>query len=268
MFSAYAMPGAVALVEWLLAATLYAVGWYRMKYGLYRVGDGLVLAGLVTALAGVAWLAWDVSPDMVLARSSLATGLAVSALIVYAVLARRPTEGLPAAAMLVFAIPIQVYAVEQLCWRVEAVPLGVFLPVWMAFHALTGLIGYGGLAVSGMMIILSFALSRMGGKLSANQLAAAVGLPALEWRSLQIALVALSVSLSVGLIRLWWGLGQVVVGGFAWALITWLLLAAGAYGCMQGAIPRRPARGLLVLACVVSVVAVLSMAVSLTGTSP
>ena len=85
-------------------------------------------------------------------------------------------------------------------------------------------------------------------------------LSTLEWQSLQIALVALSASLSVGLIRFWWGLGQVLVGGSAGALVTWLLLTAGVFGLMQDAVPAHLARVLLVLACLVGVVALLTMA--------
>lgn len=266
MDSVYAIPGAVALLEWLLAAALYAVAWHRMKYGLNRMGDGLAVAGLVTSAVGIAWLAWDGLANLALGRSGLATGLAASTLIVYAVLAHRRMERLSAFLVLGFAIPIQAYAVGRLWWGVEAVPPGMFLPLWLAFRTLAGLVGYGGLAVGATMIVLSFVLTRMRGKLSVDRLTAAVGLPALEWRSLQIALVALSASLSVELIRSWWGLGQVMADGLTWALITWLLLTAGIYGLMQGGAPRRPARALLVLACVVELVAVLTMAGPLAGT--
>jgi hypothetical protein len=266
MDSIYAAPGTMVLVEWLLAAVLYTVGWYQSKYGLRRVSDGLALAGLVTALASVGWLAWDVSPKLALARSSLATGLAVSALAVYAVVAHRRTERLSALAMLGFAIPLQAYAVGRLWWGIEVAPPDIFLPLWMTLRTLTGLVGYGALIVAATVIILSFALSRTRGQLSMDQLTAAAGLSALEWRSWRIALIALSVSLSAGLIRSWWGLGQVMAGGFVWALITWLLLVAGAYGLTQGALPRRPARVLLVLACAVAIIAVLTMSDPLVGT--
>jgi hypothetical protein len=118
-----------------------------------------------------------------------------------------------------------------------------------------------------MMILLSFILTRIQNKLSTQHLTAAIGLPALEWQSWQIALVALSLSLSMGLVRIWWGLGQVIVGGVPWALITWLLLAASAYGLMQGATHRRSARAILVLACVIGIVSVLTMASAPMGAS-
>jgi hypothetical protein len=259
MGSVYAVPGAIALIEWLLATALYAFGWYRTKYSFNRVGDGLVLAGSVTSLAGVAWLAWDTSPKLALARSSLATGLAVSALAVYAVLARRRMERASALLVLGFAILVQAYAVGRLWWRVEVRPQEMFLPLWAGLHAGIGSVGYGALVVCLAMITHIFAFSRMRERLSVDQLSAAVGLRALEWQSLRIALVALSVSLSVELIRTWWGRGQVMTAGFVWALTTWLLLAAGAYGLMQGAIPRRPARALLILASVTAIIAVLAM---------
>jgi hypothetical protein len=268
MGSIYAAPGAVALVGWLLAAVLYAVGWYRPRYSLDRVRGGLVVVGLASALAGVAWLAWDVSPNLALTRSSLATGLAVSALVVYAILAHRPTDKLSALAILGFAIPVQAYAVGRLWWGVEVVPSGIFLPLWMALRTLTGLVGYGALIVAATAITLSFTLSRMRGQFFIHWLAAAAGLSTLEWRSWRIALVALGVSLSAGLIRSWWGLGQVMAGGFVWALITWLLLVAGAYGLTQGALRRRPARVLLVLAGVVAIVAAVTMSDPLAGTGP
>jgi hypothetical protein len=60
------------------------------------------------------------------------------------------------------------------------------------------------------------------------------------------------------LIYAWWGLGQVMADGLAWALIIWLLLAAGAYGLLQGAAPPRLARVLLVLAGVVACATIVS----------
>lgn len=265
MDSVYAIPGAVALVEWFLAGTLYVVGWYRTKPSLNRMADGLSLAGLVTALAGVAWLIWDVSTSLALARSSLATGLAVSALTVHMILARRRTERLSTLLTLGFALPIQAYAVGRLWWKIEVVPPGVFLPVWMAFRTLTGLVGYGCLVAGAALIILSFTPPKMRDRLSLDRLATAPRLLALEWRFFRVALVALTVSLSAELIRSWWGLGQVTGGGFIWALTTWLLLTAGGYGLIQGGVPRRLAYVLLILACVAGVVAALTMAGPLAG---
>jgi hypothetical protein len=263
----YVIPGVAALIEWLLATALYAVGWYRMKSGLNRFGNGLVVAGLVTALGGAAWLIWSGTLNPALIRSGLATGWAISALVVYAVLAHRRKERLSALAMLVFAILLQVFAVVGLLsqWGAETSLPEAFLPLWTALRTLTGLVGYGGLAMSAMLILLSFTLTRIQNRLSVEHLTAAIGLPALEWQSWQIALVALSLSLSIGLIRSWWGLGLVILGGVPWALITWLLLAASAYGFIQGAAHRRTARALLVLACAVGIVSVLTLAGPLAG---
>ena len=158
-------------------------------------------------------------------------------------------------------IPIQAVAVGQLFGRgVEVFLPKTFLPLWMLLRTLTGLVGYGGLAVSAMMILLISALARMKERLSVDQLAAGIGLRALEWKSWQIALVALSVSASIGLIRAWWGTGQVMLGGNNWALITWLLVAASAIGLMQGATAPRLARVLVVLACMVGAFSVLTVA--------
>ncbi len=254
----YVIPGIVALVEWLLAAILYAIGWYRLKSGLNRFGDSLVAAGLVTALGGVVWQVWASALHPGLIRSSLATGLAGSALVVYAAIAHRRDERLSALAMLAFAIPVHAFAIAQwLWWGTGASLPEAFLPLWTALRTLTGLVGYGGLAMSAMMILLSFILTRTQKRLSVEHLRAAKGLPVLEWKSWQIALVALSLSLSVGLIRTWWGLGQMIAGGMSWALITWLLLAASAYALMQGATHRPLARALLFLAGGVGIVSVL-----------
>jgi hypothetical protein len=260
MDSVYAIPGAVALVEWLLAAALYTVGWYRTRYDSNQVADGLALAGLVTALAGVVWLTWDVGANLWLARSSLATGLAVSTLAVHLALSHRRTERLSSLFTLAFAIPVQAYAVGRLWWQVEVVPSTEVLPFWTALRTLTGLVGYGSLTTGVALITLSYIVARMKSRISVDRLMPTAGLPALEWRSSQIALIALSISLWVGLIRSWWGLGQVMVDGFGWALVTWLLLVAGTYGLMQGAVPRGLARALLALACAVGLAAVLMMA--------
>ncbi len=256
----YAIPGIVVLVEWILAAVIYAVGWYGPKDDLNPVGDALAVAGVVTALVGIVWLAWSAPADLALIQSSLATGLAVSTLTIYAVLSRRPRQRLSAFAVLTFAILVQAYAVGRLWLGGEAIQPEIILPAWMVIRTVTGLAGYGGLAVAATLILLSFALSRIEGTLPDDRLKAFRDLSTLEWQSLQIALVALSASLSVGLIRSWWGLGQVLVGGSAGALVTWLLLTAGAFGLMQDAVPLRLARVLLVLACLAGVVALLTMA--------
>ena len=257
----YAIPGVVALIEWLLAAALYALGWYRARFSFNRVGDSLVLAGIVTSLAGVAWLTWNISPWLLLARSSLATGLAISALAIYAVLAYRRIERLSAFLILGFAIPAQAYAIGRLWWKIEAAPEEIFLPLWMAFRAATGLLGTGALGVSVAMIVLAFAFYRVRDHLPQERLLpGAAGLSALKWQSLRIALAALSVSLSFEVIRSWLGLGQVLRVGFVWSLITWLLVVAGAYGLMQGAIPRRAAHAILILAFAVAIGAALTMA--------
>ena len=138
----YVIPGVAALIEWLLATALYAVGWYRMKSGLNRFGNGLVVAGLVTALGGAAWLIWSGTLNPALIRSGLATGWAISALVVYAVLAHRRKERLSALAMLVFAILLQVFAVVGLLsqWGAETSLPEAFLPLWTALRTLTGLV--------------------------------------------------------------------------------------------------------------------------------
>jgi hypothetical protein len=263
----YVIPGVAALIEWLLAAALYAIAWHRMRSGPNRFGDGLVVAGLVTALGGAAWLVWAGRLYPALIRSSLATGWAVSALLVYAVLAHRRKERLSALAMLIFATLLQAFALAALLsrWGAEASLPEAFLPLWTALRTLTGLVGYGGLAMSATLILLSFTLTRIQHRLSVEHLTAAIGLPALEWQSRQIALVALSLSVSIGLIRSWWGLGLVIVGGIPWALITWLLLAASAYGFIQGAAHRRTSRVLLVLACAAGIVSLLSLPGPLMG---
>jgi hypothetical protein len=255
----YAIPGIVVLVEWILAAAIYAVGWYGPKDDLNPVGDALAVAGVVTALVGIIWLAWSAPVDLALIQSSLASGLAVSALTIYAVLSRRRRERLSALAVLITAILIQAYAVGRLWLGGEAIQPEVFLPAWMVIRAVMGLAGYGGLVVATTLILLSFVLPRMKGTLPEDRLKAVDDLSTLEWQSLQIALVALSASLSVGLIRSWWGLGQVLMDGSAGALVTWLLLTAGVFGLMHDAVPPRLARVLLVLACLAGVVALLTM---------
>jgi hypothetical protein len=257
----YAIPGAAVLIEWFLAAALYALGWYRAQRSFNRVGDSLALAGVVTSLAGVTWLAWDTMPELALARSSLATGLAVSMLAVYAVLAGQRPERLSGLLVLGLAIPAQAYAVGRLWWQVEAAPRAVFLPLWMVLRAATGLVGTGALGVGVAMIALTLAFYRTRDRLPEGRHApGAVELSTLRWRSVYVALVALSVSLSFDLARSWLGLGQVMEDGFVWSLIAWLLVTAGAYGWMQGAIPRRLAHPLLVLAWAAAIGAVLSMA--------
>jgi len=260
----YAVPGIVILVEWLLAGILFALGWYRTRHGLQGFGDGLAAAGFVTALGGTGWLAWQAAPTPALVQSLLATGLALSTAVIYALVARQRPERLSAGVVLGFGVLVQVFAVGQLLWRGSQVPLpATVLPLWTALGTLTGLLGYGGLAVSALMILLAATLIRVSDRLSEEQRKAAKGLSTLERRSWRVALVALSLSVSIGLVRSWWGLGQVLVSGLSWSLVTWLLLAAGVYALTLGATRTRPARALLILACAVGIASLLTMAGSL-----
>jgi hypothetical protein len=76
---------------------------------------------------------------------------------------------------------------------------------------------------------------------------------------LRLALAALSVSLSLVLVRSWWGLGQVVGGGLVWSAVAWLLLAAGTYGLTQKGISRRLYLALLLPAFAAAIGGLLTM---------
>jgi len=260
MDSIYAVPGAVTLVEWFLGMLIYAFGWYRAQHRLNRVGDALTLAGWITSLAGVVWLVWTVSPALTFSRSSLMSGLALSALVIHAIFIRQRTERVSAGLVLGVALLAQAYSVGRLGWGVERTPAEVFLPGWAGLGAATWLIGAGALVVGAAGIVLTVALVRAKARLSPEQLSAGLGLTALEWPSVRMALTFVSISLSVQLMRSWWGLGQVVDRGLIWSLLTWLLVAAAAYGLMQGVLPRRPARAMVILACATAIAALLAMA--------
>jgi hypothetical protein len=260
METIYAIPSALALAAWFVAVALYAVGWQQAKKEYNRVGDGLALAGLIAALAGMVWFDWRAPVNMAFTRTSLATGLAVLIVLEYGLLAHSRPERLSALVVLAVAVPLQAYAVGRLWWGVDAAPADVFLPIWAAVGTLAGLVGYASLAVAASMMLLSFGLSRTKETISAERPTAHMKLWELEWHPTQIALIALSLSLAVGLARAWWGLGQLMGGGLTWALITWLLLVASTYASMQGAIPRRPARALFALAGVMGILSALAMA--------
>jgi hypothetical protein len=259
MSTAYAIPGTAALVEWVLAVVLFAVGWHSARRELNPWGEGLTVAGVVTTSAGVVWLALGKSINLALSRSSLATGFAVCLLVGYALFAHGREERLSALATLGLAVPVQAYAVGRLWWGLASEPQELFLPAWQVLRVLAGLLGYASLAVAAIMIVLSFVLARAADRLSEGQLSAAKDLVSVEWLSLQVALVALTLSLSAGLIHAWWGLGHVLDGSFPWAPVTWLLMVSGLYALLQGALPRRSARGLLVLAALTGIMAVLAM---------
>jgi hypothetical protein len=260
METVYAIPGALALAAWFLAVVLYAVGWQQKKKEYGRAGDGLALAGLIAALAGVVWLAWRAPLGFAFTRSSLATGLAVLIVVEYMLLVRSGEERLPARVTLGLAVPLQAYAVGQLWWGVDVAPADVFLPIWAAVGMLAGLVGYASLAVAAIMMVLSSGSSLTTETSSTAPLADGTKFWELEWRFTQIALIALSLSLAARLARAWWGLGQLMIGGFTWALITWLLLVASTYAQMQDAIPRRPARALFALASAMGILSALAMA--------
>ncbi|GAB4548414.1 MAG: hypothetical protein Kow0063_43370 [Anaerolineae bacterium] len=252
----YAVPGLVAALEWLLAAILCACGWQRARPDLNRLGDSLGVAGLVTALGGAMWLVWDGPLSLSVMRSSLATGLAVSAWLIHRLLARQRMEGLSSAGISGFALLIQLLAVGQLLFAGEPPP--TTLPLGPGSGILSGLPGYGGLAVGGVAILLRFGLDRMRDHLADDQSKVAEDLWALEWKSWQVALVALSLSLSISLVQTWWRAGQITQSGIRQALTSWLLLAAGVYGLNTGTTPRL-ARALLALAGVIGVISVLTM---------
>ncbi len=252
------LPGAAALFEWFLAAVLYAASCWRWSRRslLGRVGDSLAVAGMVTALADVAWRAWIAAPVLVFARSSLVTGLAIATLAVYAALAAHRTERLSAFLLLALAIPAQAYAIGQLWWGVEVIPQDAFSPLWLIPGVLTGLVGAGALGVGAATMGMAVAFEKTPDRLPALQ---AAELPVLGEEAVHLALVNLSVSLALILVRSWWGLGQVVSGGLVWSVVAWLLLAAGAYGLMQQAISRRLWLALLVPAFAAAVGGLLTM---------
>jgi hypothetical protein len=253
----YILPGAAALFEWLLAAVLYAASWrWPRRSWLGRLGDSLAVAGMVTALADIAWRASIAAPVLAFARSSLVTGLAVVTLVVYAALAAHRTERLSAFLLLALAIPAQAYAIGRLWWRVEVIPQDVFGLLWLIPGVLAGLVGAGALGVGAAMMGLAAASEKAPDRLPALQ---AAELPVLGEEAVHLALVNLSVSLALVLARAWWGLGQVVSGGLVWSAVAWLLLAAGAYGLTQQRISRRLWLALLVPAFAAAIGGLLTM---------
>ena len=241
----YTLPGAAALFEWFLAAVLYAASWRWPRRSFGRLGDSLAVAGMVTALADVAWRAWIAAPALAFARSSLVTGLAVVTLAVYAALTAHRTERLSAFLLMALAIPAQAYAIGRLWWGAEAIPQDVFGPLWLIPGVLAGLVGAGALGVGAATMGLAAASEKAPDRLPALQ---AAELPVLGEEAVHLALVNLSVSLALVLARSWWGLGQVVSGGLVWSVVAWLLLAAGAYGLVQAGISRRLWLALLIAA--------------------
>jgi hypothetical protein len=252
----YALPGMAALFEWFLAAVLYAAGWRWPRRSFGRVGDSLVVAGLVTALAEVAWQAWNAAPALAFAPGSLATGLAVATLAVYAALAAHRTERLSALLLLALAIPAQAYAIGRLWWGVEVIPQNAFSPLWLIPGVLAGLVGAGALGVGAATMGLAAAFEKVQDRLPALQ---AAELPVLGEEAVHLALVNLSVSLALVLARSWWGLGQVVSGGLVWVVVAWLLLAASAYGLTQEGSSRRLWLALLVPAFAAAIGGLLTM---------
>jgi hypothetical protein len=222
-----------------------------------RLGDSLAVAGMVTALADVAWRAWWISaPALAFARSSLVTGLAVATLVVYAALAAHRAERLSAFPLLALAIPAQAYAVGRLWWGVEVIPQDVFGPLWLIPGVLAGLVGAGALGVGAATMGLAAASEKAPDRLPALQ---AAELPVLGEEAVHLALVNLSVSLALVSARSWWGLGQVVSGGLVWSTVAWLLLVAGAYGLTQPGISRRLWLALLVPAFAAAIGGLLTM---------
>ncbi len=227
----YVLPGAATLFEWLLAAVLYAASWrWPRRSWLSRAGDSLAVAGMVTALADIAWRAGITAPALVFARSSLVTGLAVATLAVYAGLAAHRTERLSAFLLLALAIPAQAYAIGRLWWGAEVVPQDAFGPLWLIPGVLTGMVGAGALGVGAATMGLAAASEKAPDRLPALQ---AAELPVLGEVAVRLALINVSVSLTLVLARSWWGLGQVASGGWVWSVVAWLLLAAGVYGSTQ-----------------------------------
>jgi len=255
---ALAAISALTLGVWLLAAVLYAFSWYRARHGLNRLGDGLVLVGLILALVGVALSAADALPGLVLGAGIWATALAVSALAVYAVLARPRSERLSALPVLGLSIVAQTYTLIETGWGVRVNPQPVFLGTWVVLRNVTAVIGYGALAVGVAMMVLSFVFWRTRRRSVAGRWPMTPDLPTIEARAIRVALVALSCSLGLGLIRSWWGWGQAMRSGFAWALVTWLLLVAGVCGVMLDAIAQRTARILWILSLVTAVLAIMT----------
>ncbi len=211
---------------------------------------------MVTAVVDVAWRVSIATPALAFARSSLATGLAVATLAVYAALAAHRAERLSVFPLLAPAILAQAYAVGRLWWGVEGVPQDSFGLVWLIPGVLTGLAGAGALGVGAAMMGLAAVSEKAPERLPGLQ---AAELLKLGEEAVHLALVNLSVSLALGLARSWWGLGQAVSGGLVWSAVAWLLLAAGAYGLAQPGLSRRLWLVLLVPAFAAAVGGLLTM---------
>ncbi len=251
----FAAFGTAAGLSWLAAVGVGALGWLRAQPRPYRLAGLLIWVGLTLALASWAWNTAGSWPAWAPVRAVHASGLAVSALVLVAVLRRRGSESLAWLLVCAFSIVAQGWSACAMWWGGAVDASAAVLPVWMVARDLMGLVGGGALVVAVSAIVARHIVCRIPGRLPAQWKDDIASLPSLELASERVALGALTLSLSFDVARSWLGWGDMLRPGTYCLVIAWILLAAGAGGWMPGTVSRRVANLLAVLALAATCVA-------------
>jgi hypothetical protein len=254
---AFVACGTAAVASWLLAIGFRALQWRQTSNRFRRLADALVWLGVILAMVG--WLGYAAGdwPRWSPVRAVQASGLAIAALSAHAVLARRPGDPLPTLFIDAYAILMQIYAVI-IVWVGSPVgePAGV-LPAWMVARDVTALAASGVLALYVAVVMADLVMAGRERWLAHPVSSTAEHGARVEDTAIRLALVALTLSLSMAMIRGWIGWGEVVHAGQAALLIAWLLATAAFSGMVTGAAPGRLVRGLIALSFLATLVAVL-----------
>lgn len=255
-----AMFGTGAVLAWLAAVGLRVLGWLRSCARLHQLASVLAWGGLALALASWGWDTTASWPAWAPVRALQASGLAVSAIVLMAFVARGTSVGLASLLVCAFAIVAQSWSVRAMWWGGAVDASAAMLPVWMAARDLCGMVGGGALVVRASAMVARHLVGRTCRGLAMQWDDDITGLRALECVSERVALGALTLSLSFGVARSWLGWGDVMRPDVYWLAIAWMLLAAGGGGWIPGTTSRRISSLMAVLSLLATCVAVVGPA--------
>ena len=215
-----------AAVCWLADAVVRVLVPYRSWIRLHRLVRGLMWVGLILALASWAVHVSRSWPNWAPVRAVQLSGLGIAAVAVQAILTRPQRADFAAVLVSGFSIAAQSVAAVAVWWGGSTDPSTAVLPVWMIGRDLAALVAGGALAVCASAVAASFVVRRAhaGQPRRSQDDNGTAHLLEVELTAARAGLVALTLCLSLDVLRSWLGWGEVMRGGAGWLLLAWLLL--------------------------------------------
>jgi len=226
-----------AAVCWLADAVVRVLVPQRSWIRLHRLVRGLMWVGLILALASWAVHVSRSWPNWAPLRAVQTSGLGIAAVAVQAILTRPQRADLAAVLVSGFSIAAQSAAAVAMWWGGSTDPSTAVLPVWMIGRDLAALVAGGALAVCASAVAASFVVRRAHADqpTQSQDDNGTAHLLEVELTAARAGLVALTLSVSLDVMRSWLGWGEVMRGGAGWLLIAWLLLLSSWAGGLRPA---------------------------------